>query len=380
MKKKITIVIDASRNRSGGAIQYLKNFIKYLNIKNTLIKKIVLFSDKNLLRQIDSKPFLKKISHPFLGKNIILEIIWQFLFLPIYLKKNKIDLLYSLDSTTFCNFKSQIVFNQDLLSFDKNIYKKFSFGAEKLRLFLIRHIQINAIRNAQETIFLSKFSKNMIAKYVKKKINYSIIYHGIDSSLFRSGKQKIKKFNWDFKKKRKIKLIYVSPLFSYKNHITVAKAYERLLKNYQNLEIKFVGKFNHNFELYNKILKKFPSIKKKNFIGEVSHSKVVDLLKDSDIFIFASSSETFGISLAEAMALAMPIICSNKSSLPEILKNGGLYFDPHDDITLSNQIKNFINNKNLSKQKSSKAHNLSLLYNWSSNTKAFIKVLNKIKK
>ena len=45
------------------------------------------------------------------------------------------------------------------------------------------------------------------------------------------------------------------------------------------------------------------------------------------IFVFASSTETFGISLLEAMAVGMPIVCSDKSSLPEVLQNGGLYFD-----------------------------------------------------
>ena len=46
------IVIDASRNRSGGAIAYLKNFIKNLNLKNTNVKEIIIFSQKEILKQI----------------------------------------------------------------------------------------------------------------------------------------------------------------------------------------------------------------------------------------------------------------------------------------------------------------------------------------
>ena len=55
-------------------------------------------------------------------------------------------------------------------------------------------------------------------------------------------------------------------------------------------------------------------------------------------FVFASSSETFGITLLEGMAIGMPIVCSNKSSLPEIFNNSGLYFDPKNDLQLSKQI------------------------------------------
>ena len=83
------IVIDASRNRSGGAIAYLKNFIKNLNLKNTNVKEIIIFSQKEILKQIPNKPFLIKYSHPFLEKNILFQIIWQLILLPIYLKKKK---------------------------------------------------------------------------------------------------------------------------------------------------------------------------------------------------------------------------------------------------------------------------------------------------
>ena len=57
--------------------------------------------------------------------------------------------------------------------------------------------------------------------------------------------------------------------------------------------------------------------------------------KKSDIFVFASNSETFGITLLEAMSQAVPIVCSNQSSLPEVLQDGGLYFDPSNYIDLS---------------------------------------------
>ena len=73
-RKNIKIVIDASRNRSGGAIIYLKNFIKHLNIKKTNIEKIFIFSHISLLKQISNRPFLVKKSHPFLEKNIIFQI------------------------------------------------------------------------------------------------------------------------------------------------------------------------------------------------------------------------------------------------------------------------------------------------------------------
>lgn len=377
-KKKYILVIDASRNRSGGAIVYIKNFIKNLSLHSTKIEKVILFSYKGFLKQIPNRSFLVKYSHPLLEKNLLFQIIWQAIYLPIFLKKNKNNILYSTDSTSFCKHKLSIVFNQDILSFDKHALSKTPFGLDKIRLYLIKLVQIWTMNSATKIIYLSKFSQKIISTYLNKKKNYEIIHHGVDKNLLKFGKNKIKSISWDYKKKNKIKLIYVSPLDYYKNHTTVARAYSRLKKKYANLEIKFIGNYNHNLKLYNSIINENHFITKKNFIGQVNHKKVLTYIYHSDIFLFASSTETFGITLLEGMALGMPIICSNRSSLPEILQDGGIYFNPNNDHELSNQIERYIINKKFRLKKSKKAFNLSLNFNWKNNVEQFCNLVNKL--
>jgi len=378
IKKKYTLVIDASRNRSGGSIVYLINFIKNLNLDFTKIEKVILFSYKSLLKQIPNRSFLIKYSHPFLEKNILFQLIWQMICLPIFLKKNNNNILFTTDATSVCKYKPSIVFNQDILGFDREVLKQIPFGLFKIRIYLIKLVQIFAMNNACKVIFLSKFSKKVISSYLKKNVDYEIIYHGIDEKLLKLGQKKIDKAPWDYKKKDKIQLIYVSPLDPYKNHLTVAKAYFRLKKKYTNLEIKFVGSYKHNIKLYNNIINGVSLITQKNFVGEVSHKKVLNYIYNSDIYIFASSSETFGISLVEGMALGLPIVCSNKSSLPEILKDGGIYFDPNNDYQLAYQIEKFIKNKNFRKIKSKRALNISSRYRWEYNVRQFCNLVNEL--
>lgn len=377
-KEKIKIVIDASRNRSGGAIIYLKNFIKNLNIKKTNIKTVIIFSHKYILNQLPNKPYLKKLNHPFLEKNIFFQILWQWKILPIYLRNNKIDILYSADSTTLCKYEPNIIFNQDVLGFDSKSIESLSFGFEKLRLFLIRFVQIKAMNNANEIIFLSKYSKNIISKFLKKNKNYTINHHGVEKKLIKKGKKKLLKNSWDYIKKNKIKLVYVSPLYNYKNQLTVAFAFSELKKKYPNIDLKFIGDYKHNLKYYNEIIDKNPSINPDQFLGEVKHNQVINHIYNSDIFLFASSSETFGISLLEAMALGMPIICSNKSSLPEILKDGGIYFDPKNYKELIKKIELLIRDRVKRKKLSYKAFKLSQYYDWNKNVNNFCKIINKL--
>jgi glycosyltransferase involved in cell wall biosynthesis len=375
--KNYNLIIDASRNKSGGAINYIKNFIEHLDISSTKIKKVIIISDKNLLKKIPKKRFLIKHNHPFLEQNILFQIFWQLILLPIFLKKEKNNILYSVDSTSFCKHKLSIVFNQDILSFDKNVLKNMPFGLEKLRLYIIKKVQIYAMNNASKIIFLSKFSRKIIGKYLKKK-NNKVIHHGIDRNLISIGKKNFYRPSWDYKKKNTIKLIYVSPLFIYKNQLTVAKAYSKLKNKYKNLEINFIGEYKHNINLFNKIINENPSVSSKNFIGNKKHKEVIDSIANSDIFIFASSSESFGITLLEGMALGLPIVCSNKTSLPEILGQGGIYFNPNNYHELAAQIEKYILDKKLRKIKSKKALSLVCKYNWHSNVKKFCNLVNNL--
>ncbi len=47
-------------------------------------------------------------------------------------------------------------------------------------------------------------------------------------------------------------------------------------------------------------------------------------------FVFPSLYEGFGLPVLEAMSRGVPVACSNASSLPEIVGDAGLLFDPHD--------------------------------------------------
>ena len=114
------------------------------------------------------------ITH-FLQKNILFQIIWQLFLLPKILRKLNVSLLYTTDSSTFCNFNPSIVFNQDILAFDTITLKKLPFNFSKIRLLLIRFIQIRAMNNANHVIFLSEFTKKLISKFLNKNIKYSII-------------------------------------------------------------------------------------------------------------------------------------------------------------------------------------------------------------
>lgn len=66
-------------------------------------------------------------------------------------------------------------------------------------------------------------------------------------------------------------------------------------------------------------------------LGDLDNLELLRIYKNSDIFVFPSSYEGFGIPPIEAMASGIPTIVSNKASLPEITGDAALHSELRPD-------------------------------------------------
>jgi glycosyltransferase involved in cell wall biosynthesis len=66
------------------------------------------------------------------------------------------------------------------------------------------------------------------------------------------------------------------------------------------------------------------------FPGWLEQEQLEQLYRRAACFALPSLEEGFGLPLLEAMARGVPVCCSNASSLPEVVGDAGLLFDPHD--------------------------------------------------
>lgn len=71
-----------------------------------------------------------------------------------------------------------------------------------------------------------------------------------------------------------------------------------------------------------------------------SDDVLVGLYRQAEAFIYPSLYEGFGLPPLEAMAAGCPVICSNNSSIPEVVNNAGEYFDPKDCESIASAIEN----------------------------------------
>ena len=67
------------------------------------------------------------------------------------------------------------------------------------------------------------------------------------------------------------------------------------------------------------------------FTGFVSDEDLVLLYNTATMLVLPSRGEGFGLPVLEAMACGLPVIASDRNSLPEVLGGSGLLFDPDSD-------------------------------------------------
>lgn len=87
-------------------------------------------------------------------------------------------------------------------------------------------------------------------------------------------------------------------------------------------------------------------------IDHVSHVSGNDALlagyyKSASAFVYPSLYEGFGIPPLEAMSFDCPVVCSNVSSIPEVVGNAAEMFDPENPDSISAAIERIISNAQL---------------------------------
>lgn len=80
------------------------------------------------------------------------------------------------------------------------------------------------------------------------------------------------------------------------------------------------------------------------FLGFVPDEDLPALYTLADLFVYPSLYEGFGLPPLEAMACATPVVCSNTSSLPEIVGDAAALIDPLDVAGLSSAMESLLGN------------------------------------
>lgn len=357
------IGIDASRNRSGGAIAHIRGILSLKSLQAYGIEKIHLWAYEKLLEEIPDQPWLIKHAAKELEQNLAKQLYWQAFKLSDAVRKHNCNILFTTDASTLCRFKPMVVLSQDMLSYEPGIMKHFGLTIARARLLAILFIQNSAMRHSDGTIFLTRYASHVIQKSSGALNNVKVIPHGIDQIFKTNTSENI---GWPNEPKNPIKCLYVSNTAMYKHQWQVVKAISLLRKKNINATITFAGGGKGNAQrLLEKEIELLDPKREFTILADrVSHDQLPVFISQHHIFIFASSCENLPVTLLEGMSSDIPIACSDRGPMPEVLEDAGFYFNPEDHVSIAHAVKLIIQNQEKRDFIAQKAKHLSEQYNW----------------
>jgi glycosyltransferase involved in cell wall biosynthesis len=145
----------------------------------------------------------------------------------------------------------------------------------------------------------------------------------------------------------------VGNAYPHKNLEMLLEVFADLRLKYPDLRLVLVGKEDF---FYNRVQDKARALniwQQGNinspviFPGYVSDAQLEIFYQEARVYVFPSLYEGFGLPPLEAMARQCPVASSDRASLPEILGEAALYFNPEDKNEMVEKIGRLLDDQEL---------------------------------
>jgi glycosyltransferase involved in cell wall biosynthesis len=154
------------------------------------------------------------------------------------------------------------------------------------------------------------------------------IPHGINERFFQQ--PRAQRLLEECDEQRPFRLVYVSIIDNYKHQRQVAVAIAKLRAEGVPIALDLIGPaYPPALRRLRRTLQRVdPAGSVVRYVGVVPHNELHAWYEAADLCVFASSCEDMPNILLEGMAFGLPIACSNRGPMPEVLCDAGVYLNP----------------------------------------------------
>lgn len=357
--------IDASNIRGGGGVTHLCELLGAAEPQKFGFKRVVLWATPPILSTIADRPWLTKLTHPWLRGSLPWRIAWQRFKLHSEIRRANCTIIFVPGGSYSHGFGPVVTMSQNLLPFDWREIRRFGLSVISFKMLALRWTQSKAFRGADGVIFLTECAKATVIKHLRGHPKSAmVIPHGVDQR-FRLAPRTQKSVD-ECSPQRPFSLLYVSHIWPYKHPWTVATAVAILRSEGMPISLNIVGGgYPPSVRVLDRTIRQLdPAGEFLSYSTDAPHDEVAAYYHQADLFVFASSCETFGQVLTEAMSAGLPIVCSDRAAMPEVLGDAGRYFDPESLETLVAVLREVISSTELRAAMAERAYQRALGYSW----------------
>ena len=383
------IGIDARTLGFSGIGRYTENLIRELLLIDNKNEYTIFVQkngrNKNYELRIKNNGQKKFINH----KSRFLNLKMIEVDAPIYSFKEQFNFLMAvnrekLDVMHFTHFNRPIFYNRPTVVTIHDLTPIYFQGKKHNSVFkkwAYNLVLKTALNKANKIIAVSSFTKKDIVKHFPnldaEKI--AVIYEGANSrfapifnSKFSISKRILKPY-----------LLYVGVWREHKNLLGLIKAFNKfkskvLNSQHSKLKLVIVGKSDPYYSEVSEAARRSKFSKDIILTGYVKDEELISLYQNAEAFVFPSFYEGFGLPPLEAMSFGCPVVSSNAASLPEILGDAALYFDPYNVNDITEKIRNLISDEKIRKELVAKGKKQVLKYSFKTMAEKTLKLYNEI--
>jgi glycosyltransferase involved in cell wall biosynthesis len=160
-------------------------------------------------------------------------------------------------------------------------------------------------------------------------------------------------------------LLYVgSRQADYKNFRRFLQCFASRKNLFSNLKLVCFGSSNFSRDEVN-LINELGLEENNNVLHFTGDDRLLsNLYSHAEAFVYPSLYEGFGIPPLEAMASGCPVICSNVSSIPEVVLDAGEYFDPYSIDSMGDAIERVLFSKERQSQLISNGNIRVKMFSW----------------
>ena len=206
---------------------------------------------------------------------------------------------------------------------------------------------------ATKIVAASAFTKDGLIESGVDPFRVEVIPFGVDPDRFNSTQDRT-----HTRARNALRFIFVGS-------VTARKGVPLLLEAWKNVrsaecELLLVGSISDEVR---KLVPKSEDIK---LTGPVPHAEVAALMAGSDVFVFPSLCEGFGLVLLEALASGLPVIATRATAAPDLIEGRGCgkIIEPNDAAGLAVAMRGYTEDRNRLRSEALQSVAIAREYSW----------------
>lgn len=363
--KSLRIGIDAANLRRGGGVTHLVELLQAAEPAACGIDRVIVWGGQSTLKALDDRSWLDKRNPPALDKGLLQRSLWQRYHLSQAARDAGCDVLFVPGGSYAGNFHPVVTMSRNMLPFEWRELKRYGWSLITLKLLLLRLTQSRSYRNADGLIFLTDYAQQTVlgvtgALYAKTKT----IPHGLNPRFNQAPKPQ--RAIVDYDDANPYRVLYVSIVDQYKHQWHVVEAIAVLRQEGFPIVLDLVGpEYPPALNRLNGTLARQGGRQSwVRYHGAIPFNELHLRYSEADLGVFASSCENMPNILLETMASGLPIACSNRGPMPEVLDAGGVYFDPEQPSDIARALRQLIASPQLRTQLAHMSYQQTQKFSW----------------